>query len=46
MDLNREKLHAFLSMKAKAGVTVSLKEVADHFGVTDGAGVDLLPWTG
>jgi hypothetical protein len=37
MDLNREKLHAFLCMKAKAGVTVSLKEVADHFGVTDGA---------
>lgn len=36
-DLDRAKLHAYLSAKAKAGVTVTLKEVADHFGVTDGA---------
>lgn len=36
-ELDRAKLHAFLSAKAKAGTKVTLKEVADHFGVSDGA---------
>lgn len=36
-DLDRAKLHAFLAGKAKSGSKVTLKEVADQFGVTEGA---------
>lgn len=36
-DLDRAKLHKFLSVKAKEGATVTLKEVMDHCGTTEGA---------
>lgn len=36
-DLDRPKLYAFLSDRAKKRTTVTLKEVADHFDVTEGA---------
>lgn len=36
-ELDRAKLHTFLSSKAKSGTKVTLKEVADQFGVSDGA---------
>lgn len=36
-ELDRKRLHAFLSARAKGGETVTLKEVATHCGVSEGA---------
>jgi hypothetical protein len=41
-ELDREKLYAFLCGKAKMQLPVTRKEVADHFGVSEGAAAKCL----
>jgi hypothetical protein len=36
-DLDRAELHKFLAARAKNGAKVTLREVMDHFGATEGA---------